>query len=209
MADKTTQTPAANHQRPKILLAILLAVALLAALSWNQGGPNVEEPLTAASPTATAAAGTPAPVVAAGPPPQPSATTAATAKAKTPVLPKIDLPWILAHNPFELAVPERSAEGAQSAPATAADLATMGNRASRNQAPASRAVGEATAAAPEESPPEFAVSAIVESGGSAAALIGDRIVRENDLLDDRWRIVKITRAGIVVRPALTAVPGSE
>lgn len=125
-------------------------------------------------------------------------------------LPEIDLPRVVSQNPF-----------ASDSPASlklrpAGTLAT--GRVSENPPGGIHAPGDPStfptivgqsgpdgtadvAVSSDSSEPQtLAVSAIVMGDGRPAALVGGRLVFENDLLDDNWRVVSIHNHGIVVEP---------
>ena len=195
MTSNNTQKPAAGNSRAKLLAVVLLAVGLLVALTWKSSDEFVTEvdatPHTGTVPTSAGSALTPA--------------------ESTTELPPLDLSWIVAHNPFDTKATEaRTAEtGAVAAGAVAERTSNSPATAAANLAGrAAPLLADKQSTSPLEMP-TYEISAIITGGGNAAVLIGERVFHMNDLIDNRWRIVEIGSAGIVVKPASDPVFPSD
>lgn len=124
--------------------------------------------------------------------PSPAAASTSTAQRPRKVLPSINLEAILARNPFQGAAPDRAGELRP----VAVDVAPS-NSGSQELAAAN---AESASPAIMRNPPAIAVSAIITGKGRPAALVGDRLIFENDVVQDQWRVVAIRPAGLLLEP---------
>ena len=204
---------APKSQRTKLIVVVVLAVVMLAAIGSNFIGADetFEETAIVGSP----AVSTGVVVAPAQPtsPVSPSSTVADATVQAALALPEIELRRVIDRNPFRRFPTDRSA-ASELAIASNAATAVAGDRSTTEVAPATSAsmspssslVGEAPPNSGADSTqsvdaePTLRVSAIVTGNGRPAALIGDKLYHENDILDDRWRIAAINASGIVVRP---------
>lgn len=182
-------------QRIKLLLSVTLAAVLLAVLFLDDR--------TADSPMSSAPA---RPRVSSGPS---STTPSATAVPRPAVpdrlenpLPEVDIERILAQNPFHgghwSTEIDRLGEGSESTIASNSfDEQQSGDRSGQDRA--SQPSGKTSLQDATSSADTLAVRAIVMGAGRPAALIGDRLYHEEEVIDKRWRIVTINAHGVVIQ----------
>ena len=108
----------------------------------------------------------------------------------------------MASNPFLLSNGDATrltdAAAADHLPITAAEGSLQAAHAA-----AAAATDLAAQSAPPSSDKPSEVSAIIRGANGRSILIGGRLARENDVVDDRWRIVAIRSDGVVVENIAT------
>lgn len=185
-----TRSTAANSSdnTKKLLVVGLLAGFLLVVLWQNLGGAS-----TPPSPTAVLV-NTPAPALALAPVVQPQAALSEVLQT----WPAIELPQLLAHNPFQAL--DLVAE--QTDP-TAADTANRSG-----QSPASNSTGSQAAQTTRTTTDRpLQINAILSGGRRPAVLIGQRLYYEQDEIAGEWRILTILPDRVSLEPL--ASPSSQ
>lgn len=191
------QPQAANqNSRGKLLLAIGLGCVLVVVLLtqyWPQGEPVAETTLDVARPPVTTPAD-PAPPRKPAVAPSVATKPEAEAKPQPPSelqpLPEVDLESLRLSNPF---LP-------LGADPTAAQAAAASWR------PLGAGSGPASAPADEASQLQEQVSDLqaIVHGRQSGVMIDGRFIQEQDLLNERWRVVSIRPDSIVVEPVSPA-----
>jgi hypothetical protein len=184
MSSSNNAQPAVKGQRTKVFAVILLAVILLVVITRRSDEPPAED--VSAEPPQIAASTVPTAL-----PTVPGSSTTLVANAASisaNPLPVIELPRLLANNPF---VRKNDASQLQ--------LNVDGSPLS-NDRPSSNLVHD-TVAIPANNAeiPDFPVSAIITGSGRPAAYVAGRLHFVEDAIDDQWKIVEIRPEGIVIQ----------
>jgi hypothetical protein len=175
----TSSTAAPSGANAKKLLVVGLLACLLLVVLWQNLGGSSSPP-------------TPAAVLVSTPAPAALATVLKPRAALSEVLqawPAIELPQLLAHNPFQAL--ELVAE--QTDPSTD-DPATMSG-----QLPPS-AGSQAAETTQATSQPPLQINAILSGGRRPAVLIGQRLYYEQDEIAGEWRIQAIHPNRVALEP---------
>jgi hypothetical protein len=177
MADQTEHS-GSNSKRKKIIVAGLLALFLVVVIMR----PKSSSPSSGSTSICDGYA-------------PPASLTVPIANSNIAVepsilpLPLVDLRLVLEHDPFrshpDLESLAKSSEEASAAQSTVGTAETAVSLAVQTQIPQI----------------EIPVSAIVTGGKRSAALIGQKLYYENDVLEDRWQIVAIKSNSILVKSA--------
>ncbi|HUQ71765.1 MAG TPA: hypothetical protein VM165_19705 [Planctomycetaceae bacterium] len=193
MADKSTSVRRGMSPKQWALIGVLIAV-LAGVLVSGRTGP--ESPATDGQEPSAAN------------PARPSSRAnrhAASAEAKTSATawPEISLETALSHNPFRETAPLQAAisEEEQNAPPESETPLTA-NGPSPAVEMKEEDLGNAVAASTAD-PQSLRVSMILRNGPKLCAVIGERLVREGDVIEG-LRIVSISTAGVVVERASDA-----
>lgn len=129
-------------------------------------------------------------------------TAAGEATKRPPSLPPVDIARLVLQNPFGSRPKRNGAEHVSETGRPTPDSTPRGTPHASVTPDEARAnatdTGREAPVAQSVTTPKYAVAAIVTGSGPPAALIGDRLVRENDILDEEWRIVAINPTGIVI-----------
>jgi hypothetical protein len=206
---RSTNSP--KSQRVKTFAIVVLAIVLVAAIGSNFMGSD--ETIDAAADQANQAAVSLASLPQAAIANSPLTPATANQSAGAPLeIPEIAVKRVILRNPFRRKPDwQATGENDQKAPSSAAALIFAENvhdaQADEGSStavtdPSADAIGNPVNVAAEKviEPPSIPVAAIVTGNGRPAALIGDKLYRENDLVEGRWRIASIDARGLVVMP---------
>lgn len=188
-------SPAA--QRKKMVIAALLGVALLVVLRWKSVAPDsadaggsARQP-TSDNPTESVARSAR----------EESAAAPDASIAESTRWPELDMRRILAQNPFHGGRTVAGVHELAEAPSPGAGPSSLSS-AARRVTSSSQSGPSGTVSPPAAFGADvaamFPVTAIVTGGGRPAALIGDRLLSENDFVDEHWQIVTIHERGVVL-----------
>lgn len=177
----TSSTAAPSGANAKKLLVVGLLACLLLVVLWQNLGGGSTPPSPAAVLVSTPAPAALAPVL------KPRAALSEVLQA----WPTIELPQLLAHNPFQTL--ELVAE--QTTPSTDDPASVSG------QLPPSDSRGSPAAeTAQATSQPSLQINAILSGGRRPAVLIGQRLYYERDEIAGEWRILAIHPNRVALEP---------
>lgn len=179
----TSSTAANSGANAKKLLVVGLLACLLLVVVWQNLGGASTPPSPAAVLVSTPTPATLAPVL------KPRAALSEVLQT----WPAIELPQLLAHNPFQAL--ELVAE--QTDP-SAFDTATMSGQLTPSTGSQAAATTQAT------SQPPLQINAILSGGRRPAVLIGQRLYYERDEIAGEWRILAIHPNRVSLEPLASA-----
>ena len=181
-----------NKKQGKVLLVAMLSVVLLIVLSFRLG--TFQFLSSTSEKSLIAAASQPGPVL------DPAERNELRPVGNLP-LPVVDMNRVLTQNPFRgfniNATTQRNPVGETTADHTTAVAGRLVQQSSSTQHLIT--IDSTNLDNPEVSSQAIQLSAIMTGGLRPTALIGDKLLYENDCLENGWRIVAIQSGKIVVQ----------